>query len=67
MNHKSEAAYDSVFKVIFKDFETFNKVIMTDFEIATRNSFKKVMPLADIRGCHFHHVQVTNDLIFYNI
>ncbi|KAH0537990.1 hypothetical protein KQX54_002862 [Cotesia glomerata] len=59
MNHKSEAAYDSVFEVIFKDFETFNKDIMADFEIASRNSFKRVMPLADIRGCYFHHVQFT--------
>ncbi|XP_074105693.1 uncharacterized protein LOC141531664 [Cotesia typhae] len=54
MNRKTEVSYYSICTVIFKDFKNYSKVIMTDYELASRNALKKCMPLADIRGCFFH-------------
>ncbi|XP_044594841.1 uncharacterized protein LOC123272205 [Cotesia glomerata] len=57
MHGRTEQVYDSIFKIIFKDFENYKKNVMCDYEQAMRNSIIKCLQEAVLKGCYFHHVQ----------
>ena len=66
MSKKKELCYDAVFKTILKLCPTLKpEKIITDFEIALRNSLRKHFPTTKIIGCWFHFTQVIIILFIY--
>lgn len=59
MTNKSQEAYESVFSFIDAKFFRFNgiKTFYSDFELAMRNSLRKICPHAKNKLCHFHFAQ----------
>ena len=57
MESRTQNIYEKVFETL-KNFGPFNpKTILTDFEFAALNAFKKSFPNANQRGCFFHFSQ----------
>lgn len=58
MPNKSTGCYIHVWKYLKSTFPNFNpKKAMMDFELAERNSLKKIFPNVNIFGCYFHYAK----------
>lgn len=61
---KTEKHYTELFTII-KDLKLFKpKLFIVDFEVAIRNSIKKVYPDSEVRGCYFHYKHNIQKKIF---
>ena len=65
MTSKYKDIYDQIFQNIIKimDINKINhkkicKFIMSDFEVALRNSIKKNFSDSILNGCYFHYVKI---------
>ena len=61
MSRKTEVAYDAVLDRAYAILNAGNRVniIMTDFEVALRNSASRTFAEARIVGCNFHFERVS--------
>ncbi|KAH0555381.1 hypothetical protein KQX54_018301 [Cotesia glomerata] len=66
MKKRTENDYREVFKKIFVNFEAFDGIVMTDFEIGLRNALEKILPKAQLKECFFHHTQILLNLWIEN-
>lgn len=57
MTHKSQAAYEHLFKYISDNWNLHPTKFMCDFERGLRNAIRKTYPGIPVKGCWFHYCQ----------